>query len=195
MIDKYHSVQELIRHAPSHWWRRVPREVPASDVLVIAPHGGGIENGTSELAAAIAGEEHNLYCFEGLKASGNRELHVTSHRFDDPLALQLAARCAIVVSVHGCKGQSAIHVGGLDQMLVEALTAAFVSAKYPASSAGHPYPAVHPRNICNRGRRGCGVQLEFTAEYRVEQHRPSLARIVRQTIAEQAAQIRDRLNW
>ena len=190
MIDKYHSFHELARHAPRHWWRVVPREVPESDVLVIAPHGGGIENGTSELAAAIAGEEHNLYCFEGLKAFGNRELHVTSHRFDDPLALRLAARCAIVVSVHGCKGHSAIHVGGLDQTLIGALTAAFVSAQYPATSDGHPYPAIHPRNICNRSRRGCGVQLEFTAEFRGAQHRPGLAQIVRQTIAKQGTQIR-----
>jgi len=96
----------------------------------------------------------------------------------------------IVVSVHGCKGHSAIHVGGLDQILVGALTAAFVSAQYPATSEGHPYPAIHPRNICNRSRRGCGVQLEFTAEFRGAQHRPGVAQIVRQTIAEEGTQIR-----
>ena len=187
MIDKYDSFTALTRAAPRHWWRVVPREVMESDVLVIAPHGGGIEDGTSELAAEIAGEDHNLYCFEGLRASGNRELHVTSHRFDDPVALRLAARCGIVIGIHGCRGGSAIHVGGLDQPLIAALTSAFVGADYPARSEGHPYPAVHPNNICNRGRRGVGVQLEFTSDLRGERHRSSLARIVRQAIAAHAA--------
>lgn len=189
MIDKYDSFLTLTRDAPSHWWRVVPREVIESEVLVIAPHGGGIENGTSELAAAIAGEDHNLYCFEGLRPSGNLELHVTSHRFDDPVALGLAARCAIVIGIHGCRGHAAIHVGGLDQPLVVALTAALVSADYPARSEGHPYPAIHPGNICNRGRRGVGAQLEITSDLRGERHRLSLARLVRQAIAAHAAAV------
>src|ERR1019366_7404121 len=52
-----------------------PRRSP---VAVIAPHGGEIEPGTSEIAAAIAGDEFNLYCFEGCKPSGNIGLHITS---------------------------------------------------------------------------------------------------------------------
>jgi len=186
VIDRYENFQALARHAPKHWWRVVPRAVAASDVLVIAPHGGGIEIGTSELAAEIAGEEHNLYCFEGLRAHGNRDLHVTSHRFDEPVALALAARCSIVVSIHGCKGHGAIHVGGLDRGLARSLTAALVGADYPASTEGHPYPAIHPRNICNRGRRGAGVQLEFTADFRRDRHRPLLARIVREALSAHA---------
>jgi phage replication-related protein YjqB (UPF0714/DUF867 family) len=182
VIDRYDSFLALRQHAPSHWWRALPRAVPDSQVLVIAPHGGGIENGTSELAAAIAGDEHNLYCFEGLRLAGNRELHVTSHRFDDPVALRLAGRCTIVIGIHGCRGESAIYVGGLDRALVAALTSALVSEDYPARSEGHPYPAIHPQNICNRGRRGAGVQLEFTADLRGRRHREPLARIVRQVL-------------
>jgi phage replication-related protein YjqB (UPF0714/DUF867 family) len=189
MIDRYESFQALARDVPEDWWRVVPREMPASEVLVIAPHGGGIEIGTSELAAAIAGDEHNLYCFEGLRLRGNRDLHVTSHRFDEPVALALAARCSIVVSIHGCRGHGAIHVGGLDRPLAANLTAALLGADFPVSAEGHPYPATHPRNICNRGRRGAGVQLEFTAEFRGERHRWQLARLVRQVIAVHAARI------
>ncbi len=185
MLDRYDSVLVLKRDAPREWWRIVPREVAQSEVLIIAPHGGGIENGTSELAAAIAGEAHNLYCFEGLRASGNRLLHVTSHRFDEPLALELAARCAIVISIHGCRGESAIHVGGLDRTLGTALAAAFARTGYPSRLEGHPYPAVHPQNICNRGRRSAGVQLEFTGDLRGELHRGALARIVRRAVADQ----------
>jgi phage replication-related protein YjqB (UPF0714/DUF867 family) len=190
LADRYDSFATLTRLAPDRSWRVVPREVAGSEVLVIAPHGGGIESGTSELAAAIAGDDHNLYCFEGLKPHGNRELHITSHRFDEPVALQLVARCAIVVSIHGCRGASAIHVGGLDRTLVAALTAAFARAAYPSRSEGHPYPAVHPHNICNRGRRNVGVQLEFTDDLRGEVHRVPIAQIVRQAILDQVAALR-----
>ena len=185
MPDRYDSVLALERDAPREWWRIVPREILGSEVLIIAPHGGGIENGTSELAVTIAGEDHNLYCFEGLRTSGNRVLHVTSHRFDEPLALELAARCAIVVSIHGCRGESAIHVGGLDRPLGTSLAAAFAAAGYPARLEGHPFPAVHPQNICNRGRRRAGVQLEFSSDLRGEQHRAPVAQIVRLAIASQ----------
>ena len=35
--------------------------------------------------------------------------------------------------------------------------------------AGHSYPAVHRRNICNRGRSGAGVQIELTSALRLGQ--------------------------
>lgn len=187
--DRYESFRALERHAPRDGWRVIPRELPHANVLVIAPHGGYIEIGTSELALAIAGDEHSLYCFEGLKPFGCRELHVTSHHFDDPVAVRMAERSSVVVSVHGCRGHAAIHVGGLDRPLAEALSRAFTEADYPATSHGHPYPAVHPQNICNRGRRRVGVQLEFTADLRHERHRQPLAHIVRHTVARHLASL------
>ena len=39
-----------------------------SSVAVIAPHGGGIERYSSEIARAITGDEFNLYVFEGSNA-------------------------------------------------------------------------------------------------------------------------------
>jgi phage replication-related protein YjqB (UPF0714/DUF867 family) len=45
-------------------------------LAILAPHGGGIEPGTSELAEAVAGEGLSFYAFEGLKRSGNAVLHV-----------------------------------------------------------------------------------------------------------------------
>ena len=54
------------------------------DIVILAPHGGKIEPGTSELARAVAGSDIALYLFEGVKPSGNRALHVTSTNFDEP---------------------------------------------------------------------------------------------------------------
>ena len=52
--------------------------------VVIAPHGGGIEPGTSEIANAIAGLNYSLYTFDGIRLSGNELLHITSTLFDEP---------------------------------------------------------------------------------------------------------------
>src|SRR5262249_61887052 len=68
---------------------------------IVAPHGGGIEAGTSELADAVAGATHSFYTFEGLKPSGNRDLHITSTRFDEPMCLSLIGASDVVVTLHG----------------------------------------------------------------------------------------------
>ena len=187
--DHYPNFSTLAQDAPAGTWRVVHRDVPRSDVLIVAPHGGGIEPGTSELATMIAAEEYNLYCFEGLRQFDNRDLHVTSHRFDDPRALSLAARSAIVVGIHGCKGANAIFVGGRDTMLAANLSEALLAAGFPACSKGHCFPAVHPENICNRGYRGAGAQLELTVEFRSAVWRASISQVVRQAIARQQQEL------
>jgi phage replication-related protein YjqB (UPF0714/DUF867 family) len=62
--------------------------VPESRIAIIAPHGGGIEPGSSTIARAIAGEDINMYLFEGIKvAKGNAIVHIASHHFDEPRCL------------------------------------------------------------------------------------------------------------
>jgi len=81
-IDHYHSYSELAEHEVegTDFTITVFRR-PFSAVAVIAPHGGKIEPRTSEIARAIAGEDFNLYLFEGIKKRGNyAALHITSRR-------------------------------------------------------------------------------------------------------------------
>jgi phage replication-related protein YjqB (UPF0714/DUF867 family) len=58
--------------------------------VVLAIHGGGIEAGTSEVAEGIAADDL-VYTFERMKSSRNRDLHIASHRFDEP-------RCTALVT-------------------------------------------------------------------------------------------------
>ena len=71
-------------------------------VAIIAPHGGKIERGTSELARAIGGTDYRIYCFEGTKPNNNRDLHITSTNFDEPEGVKLVSACDRVVALHGC---------------------------------------------------------------------------------------------
>jgi phage replication-related protein YjqB (UPF0714/DUF867 family) len=157
-----------------------------SGVLIIAPHGGSIEIGTSELAALFAGEDYSLFTFDGRKARGrNRDLHITSHNFDHPECVALAARHSVVLAVHGCKGESSqIYIGGLDTKLTALLTQCLRAAGFAATSEGHRYPGRNPLNICNRGARGRGVQLELTLDLRGPATRAVIAPIVRGAISD-----------
>jgi phage replication-related protein YjqB (UPF0714/DUF867 family) len=183
MNDRYDSFSSMARDAPKESWRRVCREVPTSNALILAPHGGDIEAGTSELASSVAGDDHNLYCFEGLNTNCFRDLHVTSHRFDDPVALDMAARAAILVAIHGCRGDRSIYVGGRDGELVGLLSTRLVEAGFPARSDNHAFPAINPDNICNRGSRGVGAQLELTKDLRGAETRAAIAQVIRSAIA------------
>jgi phage replication-related protein YjqB (UPF0714/DUF867 family) len=183
VADKYSSFAALaLCEVSPQTWRIHQVARRDSDVLIIAPHGGRIEHGTSELALEIAGADYSLYCFEGLKPRGNRDLHITSHVFDEPGALSLAAQCAIVIGVHGCAGNHSIYVGGLDAPLVALITAALVEHGLPAAAEGHAYPAINPHNICNRGRRNRGAQLEVSYDLRLDAPQ-EIARAVRTAIA------------
>jgi phage replication-related protein YjqB (UPF0714/DUF867 family) len=144
------------------------RRIPESRIAIIAPHGGEIENGTSEIASAIAGGEFNLYLLEGLRPVHNyRALHLTSHRFDEPECLALLSDCSHVVAIHGCAGtDERVLLGGLDSTLRDRLALAIAATGVPAQVGGHRFPATQAANICNRGTRGMGVQVEFTEPLR-----------------------------
>jgi phage replication-related protein YjqB (UPF0714/DUF867 family) len=185
--DKYPNFAALERAEPKDAWC-IHAQARDSRVLIIAPHGGRIEPGTSLLAMLIAGRRHSLYRFEGLKPRQNRDLHITSHRFDEPAAVALAEKSSTILALHGCKGRNAIFVGGLDAPLRDSLTAALVGAGFHATSHGHDYPAIEPNNICNRGKRKRGAQLEITRDLRSSQHsRRRIATLARKVLAQHLA--------
>jgi phage replication-related protein YjqB (UPF0714/DUF867 family) len=164
--DKYSNFAELKQAEASCAWRISLRR-RNSKALIIAPHGGNIEPGTSDLAACIAGDSYNLYLFEDRKKPrGNQGLHITSHHFDEPQALALAAKCSTALGIHGCSGTRTIYVGGRDAELRADLASALSITGLRIKSRGHKYRAMEPHNICNRGSRSRGAQLEITRDLR-----------------------------
>jgi phage replication-related protein YjqB (UPF0714/DUF867 family) len=149
---------------------------------VIAPHGGHIEGRTSEIARLIAGDDHGLYLFEGLRTTGDNFdcLHLSSHRFDEPRALDLIADCDTVISVHGYAAPGPdVLLGGLCEGLKHELAQTLTQAGFSCLTEGHPFPGRHPRNICNRGRSAAGVQLELSRALRKAGDWPGFAAAVR----------------
>ena len=166
MADRYSCFAELAaqeRAGVDYRIRVVSRNSP---VAIIAPHGGRIEPGTSEIAALLAGEEFSLYCFERLV--GGKNFHIASTRFDEPQALALAGAAEIVATIHGradAGDPATIWMGGLHEPLRDAVSAALERAEF-ATSTDHHMQGRHPENICNKGRMRAGVQIELPRSLR-----------------------------
>jgi phage replication-related protein YjqB (UPF0714/DUF867 family) len=130
----------------------------------MAPHGGGIEPGTIDIADYLAGCDYTFYAFKGLKKTGNKILHVKSNTFDEPIALKAAKNADIVISIHGAKDKSEIvHIGGTNQELKQTMMNALRSAGFDAIISEIPgLRGIKPENICNRCKTKKGVQLEIS---------------------------------
>lgn len=157
--DKYKNFEELKNNETLYEICFVER---SSGAAIIAPHGGKIEPGTSEIARAIAGTEHSFYSFNGLKKSGNkRTLHITGINFDEPTAVAIVEQSERVVAIHGCKGTDKyIELGGLDNNLKN-LIEGRLSKEFKIKSPKDTRRGESKRNICNRSKNN-GVQIEIS---------------------------------
>ncbi|GEK60286.1 hypothetical protein CHL76_16315 [Marinococcus halophilus] len=140
-----------------------------NSLAALAPHGGAIEAGTSELVEEL----HCSYYFSGYdfrakKRTDNRTLHLRSTHFDEPRALCFAAEALFTVTLHGYRDQEEkTYIGGLDTF-----TAGFIGAELTAAGFKvdfEPPSAIKGKysgNICNKNGRTQGVQLEISSAQR-----------------------------
>ncbi|MEF3365193.1 poly-gamma-glutamate hydrolase family protein [Methylocystis sp. 9N] len=167
MADLYDSFATLAANEIEGVDYRIHIAPRASPFAIVAPHGGRIERGTSQIAAAIASNRFSLYCFESLRPRAKgKSLHIASTRFDEPQALRLVAASEIAMGVHGRidgVDRASVWVGGLHESLRDAICDALVRAGFEAKAVGegHRLSGRDPANICNRCGRGAGVQLEL----------------------------------
>ena len=162
--DTYHNYAQLAAHEQEgvDYVVRVLKGDPL--VAIVTPHGGEIEAGTSEIATAVASEDWSLYCFEGIKATGNQTLHITSTHFDEPRCLALLAPAERVLTIHGLSGNGkVIWIGGKDENLIVRLDGSLKAAGFTTIFDNSPkHGGDKPNNICNRGSSGEGRQLELS---------------------------------
>ncbi|WP_422733938.1 poly-gamma-glutamate hydrolase family protein [Micromonospora sp. WMMD558] len=138
---------------------------PTTSWASIAIHGGGIEAGSGELALAVGDGLMNTYVFAGIKSSRNSDLHITATKFDEPQCLALLAAADRTISVHGytgTAGEPETALGGLDASLAGDLSAALTHKGFNVVAASSEISGSYPGNICNRNRRGAGVQVELS---------------------------------
>jgi phage replication-related protein YjqB (UPF0714/DUF867 family) len=184
--DHYLGYDDLARtHTEGVDYAVHVRRPESSRVAILAPHGGRIEGGTSEVARLIAGAEHGLYLFEGLRTTGDNfdRLHLTSHCFDEPRCLDLIADCDTVIAVHGYAAPGPdVLLGGRDDRFKQELAPALAAQGLSVLTDGHRFPGRDPRNVCNRARSGQGVQVELSAKLRRARNWSGLVHAVRSVL-------------
>ncbi|KAA6453933.1 poly-gamma-glutamate hydrolase family protein [Bacillus atrophaeus] len=167
MKDMYDSFAAL--SASESEYRIVYEEKNGSGLIVLSPHGGRIEPGVSELVRAFS-DQCSIYLFEGVKKRNNRSLHLTSTRFDEPLALEKVNAHHCALAFHGYHDLKTPHtlVGGADcqkaKLICKRLNEAGFSAEL--TSEKDRLAGVHPNNIVNRTKREMGLQLEVSTAQR-----------------------------
>lgn len=170
--DTYANYADLVAHETAGVDYRIRLINRHTDIVIVAPHGGGIEPGTSELTRAIAGEEGpgvgwSEYRFEGIKSTDNSVLHITSTNFDEPSCLWLITRSSRAITIHGTRGSAPVaYVGGLDTLVRDRVIAALTEADFNAKVARGGIAGINPVNITNRGMSNSGVQVEITTGQR-----------------------------
>lgn len=137
--------------------------------LLVAPHGGGIEPGTSEILRALSDFGWAWYEFAGFLRSGNKAaLHIASAQFDEPALVTLLPRTNFVLAIHGATETSGlvVYVGGNRDAwraaMIAAINAATATHELQAMEAPTHLGGTEPRNLANRGKLGYGLQLEFS---------------------------------
>lgn len=143
--------------------------------LLIAPHGGGIEPGSSEIMRAVAElGGWAWYEFAGFLRQGNKAaLHITSIDFDEPTLRSMLPQAGFIVAFHGASEsrETIVYVGGKwrlgRQTVTESINATYGEHGIRAVDAIDSGVPAHLRgvddsNITNLGKRAEGVQLEFS---------------------------------
>lgn len=167
--DNYASFSELCSNeSEGDDYCVVVRERESSSTIIIAPHGGGIEPATSEIALAIANNDLSSALFEGTKTKGNRILHIASTNFDYPKILNLVRKMPNVIAIHGEKSNNKIvYLGGADIRLGKFIRSSLEANGFSVEEHHKPeLQGKSDKNICNRGKNGMGVQLEISSGLR-----------------------------
>jgi phage replication-related protein YjqB (UPF0714/DUF867 family) len=157
-------------YAPGRDFRIAFSDGNIARCLVVAPHGGGIEPGTSEILRALTDlGDWAWYEFAGFLRKGNKEaLHITSTQFDEPTLLALLPRANFILTIHGANetGDQVAYVGGNwdagRATITSTINAATVKHGISASEAPAHLRGAEPANLTNRGKFARGVQLEFS---------------------------------
>jgi phage replication-related protein YjqB (UPF0714/DUF867 family) len=170
MADRYANYAELAQGEREGIDYRIRASRVDERVAVVAPHGGYIEPGTSELTRSIAAGSWSFYCFEGLRPGRkHEELHIASERFDEPIGRALAGASQTVIGMHGRADRGdgdTVWVGGLAFALRDGIATVLGEGGFAATANPPELSGEDPSNICNRCKTGAGVQLEVPRSLR-----------------------------
>lgn len=166
--DKYQSMTQLESETVEGVdWKKDTRD-NGTKVLIVAPHGGNIEQGTTEATKALAKKgDYDYFSFEAIRPKNNTELHVTSTHYDDPTLNQMIKNRTATISIHGAAGANQIvYLGGPRSTLRNEIETQLKSSGFTVMVPPDYIGGVKKNNFINREENNTGVQLELTTALR-----------------------------
>lgn len=168
MADKYNNYAELRAAEQIGKDYNITCDLYSDEMIMVVPHGGGIEPGTTELAYEtelwIKSGRISTYTFNSTKSSNNVDLHITSANFDEPVGVGAVTNHKHAISFHGyadSKNENTI-VGGLNEEFKQIVIKHLQAQGFNAEAATTRFTGTDPKNIVNRCEHGAGVQLELS---------------------------------
>lgn len=176
MSDIYSSFNEIKQSEDPRRYK-IESNYIESPFLIFAPHGGGIEPGTSEICKEIASNIYSHYDFN-VFGSGCGRFHLTSTKFDEPILLQMLKNHDYAISIHGMSDRAKnvvggdIYIGGLNidliKMTTQELTTQSFSATNNIITPSDALGGDSELNITNKCLSKKGMQIELSASIRKE---------------------------
>src|SRR5699024_3236652 len=166
--DYYKSMTELYKDTTEGIdWKKDTRNVGKS-VLIVAPHGGNIEQGTSELTKLVANNgDFDYFSFEAIRPSNNTQLHVTSTNYDDATLHEMIQDRTATISIHGAQGEEQlIYLGGYQSPLRDAIQSQLELKGFVVKIPPEYLGGLSNANFINKVEESTGVQLELTTALR-----------------------------
>ncbi|MDG3043698.1 poly-gamma-glutamate hydrolase family protein [Bacillus sp. B6(2022)] len=114
-------------------------------------------------------KKYSTYLFEGTKQDNNRDLHITSTKFDEPILVQMIKTYPFSISIHGYKSDRRhTLVGGTNEKMQEAVVRELKDRGFSAElvQKGERLSGTDPNNINNQNASGESVQLEISTAQR-----------------------------
>jgi phage replication-related protein YjqB (UPF0714/DUF867 family) len=168
--DRYANYAELSKFEREGVDYRVRVYARPSKTAVLVIHGGAIEEGSSQIGDLLMQDKWSGYFFEGLKAGGNHDLHITSARFDEPRAEDLVRDRTLCVSVHGFNevDRSMLCLGGRHEALIRRVRDTKPATLDLEIASCDSIGGISPLNIVNRCGMPArpGLQLELSTRLR-----------------------------
>ncbi|MCR6087327.1 poly-gamma-glutamate hydrolase family protein [Staphylococcus aureus] len=148
-------------------WKKETRD-NGTKVLIVAPHGGNIEQGTTEVTKALANKgDYDYFSFEAMRSKNNSDLHVTSTHYDDATLNQMIENRTATISIHGAAGtEQIVYLGGPDSALRDEIEAQLKSRGFKVLVPPAYLGGQNDKNFINRQDGTTGVQLELTTALR-----------------------------
>ncbi|HYV92652.1 MAG TPA: poly-gamma-glutamate hydrolase family protein [Chitinophagales bacterium] len=174
--DKYSNFKALKKSVRSEFYN-IEIKIRDKGILIFSPHGGGIEQGTSEICKCVANYGYSYYLFEG-KRKNCKRLHITSTNFDEPTLLRLLSTHQDAISIHGMTDELAkdigadIFIGGLNRNLITITTKVLLSYNFRTSNNiennSLRLNGTDLNNVTNRCSSRKGMQIEISEKLRTK---------------------------